>query len=141
MVTLDTNVVVRALIEPDDQPEQGVQARALVAAAFRSGEQIYIPDVVLVETGWVLRKVVKLSKDEISALFLPLLQNSLFVFDDVDLLVRAITVWKAHPGDLADFIIGELAAARSATPVYTFDVALHRNARFKGPAGGLGVLP
>jgi predicted nucleic-acid-binding protein len=47
MVAVDTNVVVRLLVE--DDAEQARQARQLFVA-----EEIFIPDTVVLETAWVL---------------------------------------------------------------------------------------
>lgn len=48
MTALDTNVVVRFLVNDDDQQAQ--RARALIAAG-----NVHIPPTVLLETEWVLR--------------------------------------------------------------------------------------
>lgn len=133
MVTVDTNVLVRALVEDLQTPEQSQRARAVLARAHSSGDQVYVPDIVVVETVWVLRKVLKAGKEEIVALLRGLIENALYTFDDVLLLWRALHVWEAQPGDLADLLIGERAAARGALPVYTFDEDLHEDPRYEPP--------
>lgn len=47
MIAIDTNVIVRLLVEDDS--EQAQQARAVFAS-----EQVFIPDTVVLETAWVL---------------------------------------------------------------------------------------
>lgn len=139
MVTLDTNVLLRAVVDDPQAPEQTMASRALLRQAWLGGDQIYVPDVVVVEVVWVLRKVLKTSKEEIVALLRGLLENALFVFDDASSLHRAVQTWERDRGDLADFIIGERAVSRSALPVYTFDAALHHDSRYRAP--GLSGAP
>ncbi len=60
MQAIDTNVLVRALVQ--DDPAQSAQA----SAVFRSGEPILIPTTVLLESEWVLRRLYKKSFSEIA---------------------------------------------------------------------------
>ena len=133
MVTLDTNVLLRALVDDPQAPAQTQASRELLQGAYAGGDLVYVPDVVLVEVVWVLRKVLKTEKGEIAALVRGLLENALFVFEDPPLLYRAVECWERQRGDLADFIIGEQAALRSALPVFTFDSALHQDSRYIAP--------
>src|SRR5436305_10333110 len=50
MIAVDTNVLVRLLA--GDEPDQELAARSLFAS-----EQIWIAKTVLLETGWVLRRL------------------------------------------------------------------------------------
>ena len=49
MIALDTNVLLRILL--NDDPKQSRQAQAIVARATSLGEEILLPDVVLCEDG------------------------------------------------------------------------------------------
>lgn len=51
MIAIDTNVLVRILVEDPDAPEQCQQARNLVLSA---SEPVWIAQIVLVEAVWVL---------------------------------------------------------------------------------------
>ena len=59
MKALDTNVIVRFLI--NDDRSQGRKARVLFENAERSGERYLIATAVLLETIWVLSAVYDLS--------------------------------------------------------------------------------
>ena len=43
MIALDTNVLVRFLVESTDEPTQSAGARALVADALASGHEVLLP--------------------------------------------------------------------------------------------------
>ena len=53
MAAIDTNVLVRFLIQDDEQ--QGHLARKLIQHVLARGETLFIPVTVLLELEWVLR--------------------------------------------------------------------------------------
>ena len=54
MIALDTNVLVRFLVADDE--EQNQRATELIEAAIQKEDALYISDIVLVETVWVLSR-------------------------------------------------------------------------------------
>lgn len=115
MPTLDTNVVLRWLL--DDVTEQTAAADALIA----SGQRCAVPDAVLLETVYVLEKVMRLSRRTIVAAI-----ETVFAVANAD-LDRAM--WRgvlddylAHPQlSISDTYLGALARATQQVPLYTFD--------------------
>ena len=67
MLGLDTNVLVRLLIE--DDAAQTRRARKLVDAAVTEQEAVLFSLPVLLETEWVLRSRYELPRDTILGLF------------------------------------------------------------------------
>lgn len=61
MIAIDTNVLVRVLVDEPGQPVQVTAARALVSDA---GE-VFVLLVVLVETVWVLESAYGLPKSDV----------------------------------------------------------------------------
>jgi predicted nucleic-acid-binding protein len=55
------NVLVRFLVEDDEA--QAARAVKLVARAVRQGDQLFVADVVLCETVWVLRAGYEFDRD------------------------------------------------------------------------------
>ena len=53
MIALDTNVLVRFLVE-DDEAQSG-RAKKIIEKALSEEEQIFVPDLILVETAWVMK--------------------------------------------------------------------------------------
>ncbi len=52
MIGLDTNVLIRYLVE--DEPEQARQAVALIEGTVDTEERLFVPHIVLCEVAWVL---------------------------------------------------------------------------------------
>ena len=54
MIALDTNVLVRFLVADDE--EQNRRATELIKATIQKDNALYVSDIVLVETVWVLSR-------------------------------------------------------------------------------------
>jgi predicted nucleic-acid-binding protein len=111
MIAVDTNVVVRLLVE--DDPDQAARARELFAT-----EQIFIPDTVVLETAWVLGYSYGLAGPEITAGL-----RRLFGLENVHLRdaagIALALEWHERGLDLADAL--HLALAAHCARMMTFD--------------------
>jgi predicted nucleic-acid-binding protein len=107
----DTNVLGRALT--DDGSEQSRQA----VECFRNNE-IFVSDTVLLETEWLFRSRLGLSRQEINALFSFLISSPNVIFDDRPSITESVL---AHRNglDFADAM--HLFAARDCEAMVTFD--------------------
>ncbi|MGB5618156.1 MAG: PIN domain-containing protein, partial [Desulfobacterales bacterium] len=63
MIALDTNALVRLLIEDDEK--QALVVRKLIASMEKQGRQILILTEVLIETVWVLESVYECTREDI----------------------------------------------------------------------------
>ena len=131
MIALDSNVLVRFLVE--DDREQSRRANALIVKASRSEEPLYVADVVMAETVWVLMRCYKLPKDEIIDILRRLLLARQLTFGDVDTLSRALDGFTWGKGDFADYLIRESAKAAGCDLVAKFDKALLKESGFSAP--------
>lgn len=122
MIALDTNVLVRFLVVDDE--EQSRRAAALVQGAVERGEELFLSDIVMCETVWVLARAYGLSRGKIAEALGRLLRARSVVFDSSDRLARALEAYRNGPGDFADYVIREQARAAGAAAVATFDRAL-----------------
>ena len=104
MIGLDTNVLVRFLVQ-DDQA-QFERAQKLIGRESRTGGSVLISLVVLLETEWVLRSRYGLHKSEIIATFSALLASAELHFEDEHSVEEALFVWKDSSADFADCLIG-----------------------------------
>ncbi len=133
MIGLDTNVLVRFLVDSADEPSQSTRARALVGAAIARGEPVLIPLVALVETVWVLRRAGGFGRDEIARTIRGLLHARGIEVGDREIVQRAIAVFETNKGDFADHVIADQARTAGASALYTFDRALLGLHRFAEP--------
>jgi len=75
MMALDTNVLVRYIVQ--DDKEQAHKASALIER-LSSDNQAFISCIVLCEVNWVLRSAYKISKQESAAVLKRILSVSVF---------------------------------------------------------------
>lgn len=85
MVAVDTNVLVRFLV--DDDPDQSRAARALFAS-----EAIWIPKTVILETNWVLCSLFGLTEVEIARALSRLLSLENVEIEDGVAVADALTL-------------------------------------------------
>jgi predicted nucleic-acid-binding protein len=131
MIALDTNVLVRFLVE--DDKAQSAKAAKLVAHAVSEDEPLFVSDVVVCETVWVLLAAYRVPRAEVGELLGRLLMAAHLRFNDVDRLSRALEGFAAGKGDFADYVIREHARAAGCDHVATFDRMLLKERGFAAP--------
>ncbi len=88
MIGLDTNLVVRVLVE--DDAEQARRVRMLLDEAAEHSEPAFISDIVLSELEWVLEDSYDVPRRQIVEALQALVSNERFQFEDRRRVVRAI---------------------------------------------------
>jgi predicted nucleic-acid-binding protein len=129
MIALDTNVLVRLVLQDDEA--QAKVAERLVVRARREQTRLFVADVVLCELVWVLTSRARLSRVDIADAIERLLGTELIVVNDVAAADRALSAFRAGKGDFADYLIREQALLAGATEVATFDRALKGDPGFR----------
>lgn len=124
MIALDTNLVVRLLVN-DDEP-QSRRVRALLARAAEQEEQCLVTHPVLCELVWLLESVYTARHGDIIGAVQALLAHPAISLDEPDTVRTALDAFGRTRGDFADHLIGALAMARKARTTYTFDRGLRR---------------
>ena len=119
MLGLDTNVLVRFLVQ-DDQA-QFERAHKLIGRESRSGDAVLISLLVLLETEWVLRSRYGLSKSEIIAAFSGLLDSVELRIEDEPTVEAALFTWKDSLAEFADCLIGARHRALGCRATASFD--------------------
>jgi predicted nucleic-acid-binding protein len=119
---LDTNVLVRFLVE--DDRTQARKARRVVEEAGVSGTPLFVSEIVLCETVWVLGYRYKVPRPRIVETLGQLLFASQLAFKDRELVARALEAYGRGRGDFADYVIREVARSAGCTETLTFDRTL-----------------
>lgn len=119
MVAIDTNVLVRLLV--NDDPTQSKASQRLFAS-----EDVFIPDSVLLEAEWVLRAAYDLSPAEICDAFRRICGLQNVTVADGQLLAQVID-WHEAGFDFADAFHLALSAGRDS--LKTFDAGFIKVAR------------
>ncbi|MEO8620638.1 MAG: type II toxin-antitoxin system VapC family toxin [bacterium] len=128
MIALDTNVLVRYLVE--DDAKQAAAAAALVDRVTGDGDTLFISDVVVCETVWVMSVSYSVGRTEIAGVLRNLLRARHLTFNASDQLIRALDAYQAGKGDFADYLIREHARAADCDDVATFDRVLLKEQGF-----------
>ena len=122
MIALDTNVVVRFLV--GDDIKQARRVRQLLEAASADREPCFLGDAVLCEVEWVLESAYDAQRGDIIAAIQRLLSHELFVFEEAEIVRRALDLYQAGRADFSDYLIGLRGQAKGARTTYTFDHGL-----------------
>jgi predicted nucleic-acid-binding protein len=119
VIALDTNVLVRFLVE--DDAVQLDRARRLLQETVDSNSFCYVSDVVMCEMVWVLERSYKFRRTEIGEVLGRLMRTRNLAFSSSERLARALAAYDAGRGDFADYLIREHAQASGCEAVATFD--------------------
>jgi predicted nucleic-acid-binding protein len=122
MIGVDTNVLVRFLVE--DDAEQTKRADALFRRALARDEKIFISEVVLCELVWVLDAAYHLPSAEIADLVTNLMHAKQVQLGDADMVHRALEAFRKGRGDFAEYVIRERALAAGCASLHTFEKKL-----------------
>lgn len=125
MIGLDTNVLVRFLVQ--DDPAQAAAARDLMAARSAT-DPAFVCREALLETVWVLESAYRQPAAAISGAIVGLLEAEEIVVEEPD---DALAAAEAYAGgaDFADALIAAAARRRGCATLATFD---RRAARSEG---------
>lgn len=116
MIAVDTNVLVRLLIyDPDSQIQVGL-AKALLKRAKR----LYVPQIVQIETVWVLEKAYGFDKPAVIKVLKHLQQTSVFVLQDEALFAVALSTFENNLADFSDYLIFS-DCLEKGHEIHTFD--------------------
>lgn len=123
MIALDTNALVRLLIE--DNPDRARAVQAAVSHAEAGSQQVLILNEVLIETVWVLESVYGCPRNEIAGFLDTLMSAPTYAVPD-KLVVQKAAVRYREGGDFADLIIVEQAKKHQAQKLLSFDKKLQK---------------
>jgi len=121
MIGVDTNILVRAIL--DDDPKQSPLARR----ALENARDILVPITVLIELAWVLKSV-GWSRNQIYKALCALAQQPTVHLDRAVEVQSALDDFKAGPADFADYLALHQARSLGARKLFTFDRKLAKSA-------------
>ena len=118
MISLDTNILVRYLV--NDDVDESVAARNL-ASALTAEEPAFVCREVIVEFVWVLERSYGFSRDAISTALLDMLSREGIILETSDDVARAALGSRRGEADFSDLMIAAASRREGALPLYTFD--------------------
>lgn len=119
MNALDTNVLVRFLVNDDEKQAQ--QAHKLFKQIEANHSTLLVPSVVVLELIWVLESAYKLSRAEILEALDDLLLMPILQFEHTNAIKDMLLEAASINADLSDLLIAHCAKANGIQNIFTFD--------------------
>lgn len=119
MPALDTNVLIRYLVE--DDPAQSAAARRLIRNCVSEQQTLFVPITVTLELEWVLRSAFGFGKEATLNALSALFSAAELSFESEQALEVALDLYRNHTADFADCLHLALAAHAGELPLWTFD--------------------
>jgi predicted nucleic-acid-binding protein len=117
---VDTNILVRHLT--GDPPAMAKRATAFLA----SQPELYLADLIVAETVYVLESFYKASRDQVANAMRSLIAMRSMITVDPALLLRAIEVYEVDRLDFAEAYLVACAETAGLGAIASFDKAIDR---------------
>ena len=119
MIGLDTNVLVRYIVEDDEK--QAELARIAIEEKCSAGDPGFVSLMVLCEIVWVLQRAYTCSRVQIAEVLMNLLLTETLLIEYHDIAWQAYHDYYDGNADYADCLISRLNHAKGCSTTYTFD--------------------
>jgi len=119
VIGLDTNLVVRLVVE--DDKAQSARVRALLGSHGHERGRFYVNQIVLVESLWVLRSVYRYRKPDLLRFLNEILGNAGLVIETDAEVEAALFLYQHGGADFADCLIAAKNLAAGCEATLTFD--------------------
>lgn len=130
MLGIDTNVLVRFLVRDDEA--QFDRARKLIKREVSAGRRVFVNQLVLMETEWVLRSRYGVRKSQIMESISSLLEAADLQIEDEPAVEEALFIWRDTTADFADCLIGAKNRRLGCRATASFDVKASKLPGFVG---------
>lgn len=119
MPGLDTNVLVRWLVQDDDA--QTARAQRAIETALTARAPLFVPITVLLELEWVLRSRYRFDKTDVIGTVNALLEAKELTLQSEAAVEQALHWFRQGPAEFADCLNAGLCSHDGAPPLLTFD--------------------
>ena len=129
MIGLDTNVMVRYLVQDDEQ--QSKLATDLIEDQCSTESPLFINEITLCEIIWVLKRAYGYEKTVILDILQQLLACKDLVFSSHSEASLALRDYEVGNADFSDYFIGQLNKKHGCAFTYSFDKKACQHEHFK----------
>ena len=119
MIALDTNVLVRYIVQ--DDPNQAARASRFIDKSISTDNKAFIAVIVLCELVWVLESRYRFSRSQVAAVIEKLLAAGEFMVEARKSVIIAHHHYQVSGADFVDCLLGLLAQDVGCKTVVTFD--------------------
>lgn len=119
MIGLDSNVVIRYLVQ--DDASQAAAATRLMERSLSAENPGFVASITLCEIVWVLTDCYSADRARVDSVLELLLGARQLVVEDAELVWQALRDWRASRADFSDALIGRRTLANGGEKTMTFD--------------------
>ena len=128
MIGLDTNVVVRYLVQ--DDPAQSKIANRIFEHDITSSNKGLVSSIVLCEVVWVIQRAYKQKKAKLLEIVRLLLESESIEIEHRDSVWRALRNYEFGEADFSDYLLADINRTLGADTTVTFDAHAAENPLF-----------
>ncbi len=128
MIGIDTNVLVRYLVQ--DDPPQAKLATQFIEGTCTKENPGFLNHLVLCETLWVLEGCYHQPKKILIATMEQILRVAQLRVDEPQLVWQALEDFRNHQADFADHLLSRINSSRDCTTTMTFDRQASKSSEF-----------
>ena len=129
MIALDTNVLVRYLVQ--DDPAQAKLATQFIEITCTDDEPCFIGQIVLCELAWVLESNYGQDRNQIAHVIEELLQVGKLDVQQPEVVWRALSDYKNSNADFPDHLLTRVNQSAGCTYTITFDKKASKQPTFQ----------
>lgn len=118
MIGLDTNVLVRYIMQ-DDEAQSPLAARLIETLTDETPG--FVPMAAALELAWVLSSAYGLDRSQLAQALEALLHTREIVVENAEVVGRALRIFTSSNADFADCLIERAAQAAGCSRIMTFD--------------------
>lgn len=119
MIALDTNVLVRYLVQ-DDKTQAAVATR-LIERELSEANSGFITLMTLCELTWVLETSYETARVQVAEILEAVLSTRQFQMEDPEAARRALRFYRKTPADFADALVADSGNRAGCEAFATFD--------------------
>ena len=119
MIGLDTNVVIRYLVQ--DDKKQSAAATRFIEKSLTTDVPGYINHITLCEIVWVLQRCYDVTEQQLRDIIEGLLTTKQLIAENVEVAWKALRVYDANSADFCDALIGQANIHSGCEHTVTFD--------------------
>lgn len=119
MIGLDTNVVIRYLVQ--DDKKQSAAATRFIEKSLTAEIPGYINHITLCEIVWVLQRCYGVTKQQVREIVEGLLTTKQLVVDNIEVTWKALRTYDSHKAGFCDALIAQANIYSGCGYTITFD--------------------
>ena len=119
MIGLDTNVVIRYLVQ--DDTKQSAAATRFIEKSLTADVPGYINQITLCEIVWVLQRCYGVKQPQVKEIIEALLETKQLILENVEVTWKALRAFDANNADFCDALIGQANIHSTCEHTVTFD--------------------